>query len=397
MKKLLGALLGVFLFLPTALADTTLSSGLTLTIPSQGSRNWGSTFQNNFAQKISEHDHTGSGKGLQISTNAIATNAATDAKIRLTNAGWFKGRNAANSADVNILRVNSADAIEFATAPANVPPSGSIIMFGGSSAPTGWLLCNGAAVSRTTYAALFAVVGTTFGVGDGSTTFNVPDARQKFPLGVAASGTGNALGATGGSIDHTHTVPAHFHGMGTGSDFNITSGGAHTHSIDHDHASVTSAAGSAHTHSIDHDHAAATTDSQGGHSHFVENNDLTTNITLTSSNYLARSYDATNDFSYDLKGSNTVADRGNTSTAGAHTHSVDLPNFTGTSGSESSHTHAVDLPNFTGTSGSTSHTHVTGTMAGRVGLVTGGVDGNAAMTSGATNPPFIALNFIIKQ
>jgi microcystin-dependent protein len=62
-------------------------------------------------------------------------------------------------------------------------PVGSIIMHGANTPPTGWLECNGAAVSRTTYAALFAVVTTTFGSGDGSTTFNVPDMRGYFPRG----------------------------------------------------------------------------------------------------------------------------------------------------------------------------------------------------------------------
>lgn len=86
-------------------------------------------------------------------------------------------------------------------------PSGTIAMFAGPSGsiPTGWTWCNGQAISRTTFAALFAAIGTTFGAGDGLTTFNVPDHRQRFPLGVAASGTGNALGQTGGAVDHTHT------------------------------------------------------------------------------------------------------------------------------------------------------------------------------------------------
>jgi microcystin-dependent protein len=83
-------------------------------------------------------------------------------------------------------------------------PIGAILPYGGSSAPSGYLLCNGSAVSRTTYANLFAIISTTFGAGDGSTTFNLPDLRQRFPLGKAASGTGSTLGGTGGYIDHTH-------------------------------------------------------------------------------------------------------------------------------------------------------------------------------------------------
>lgn len=85
-------------------------------------------------------------------------------------------------------------------------PSGTISMYSGTSAPTGYLMCDGAAISRTTYASLFAVVSTTYGAGDGSTTFNLPDLRQRFPIGVAASGTGSILGGTGGAIDHLHAV-----------------------------------------------------------------------------------------------------------------------------------------------------------------------------------------------
>lgn len=64
-----------------------------------------------------------------------------------------------------------------ATGPTGVEPTGAMIPYAGASAPAGYLLCNGSAVSRTTYAALFAVIGTTYGSGDGSTTFNVPNAK----------------------------------------------------------------------------------------------------------------------------------------------------------------------------------------------------------------------------
>lgn len=80
-------------------------------------------------------------------------------------------------------------------------PTGSVIPYAGASAPSatlsgvaGWLLADGSAVSRTTYATLFAVVGTTYGAGDGSTTFNVPDLRGRMPMGA---GTGTGLNASG--------------------------------------------------------------------------------------------------------------------------------------------------------------------------------------------------------
>lgn len=85
-------------------------------------------------------------------------------------------------------------------------PTGTITAFGAATAPTGWQLCDGTAISRTTNAALFAVIGTTYGPGNGTSTFNVPDLRQRFPLGHAASGTGSTLGGTGGTIDHVHAL-----------------------------------------------------------------------------------------------------------------------------------------------------------------------------------------------
>lgn len=90
-------------------------------------------------------------------------------------------------------------------------PVGLVQMHAGSLTPSGWLRCDGASYSRTTYASLFAVVGTTFGSGDGSTTFNVPDLRLRFVVGVNGS---NPLGTTGGSSQVTLTtdqLPSHSH------------------------------------------------------------------------------------------------------------------------------------------------------------------------------------------
>jgi len=112
-----------------------------------------------------------------------------------------------------IFRVRAADGtvVDEEQVVHGLSPAGSIVAFGGTSAPTGWLMCDGSAVSRTTYADLFAVLGTTYGNGNGSTTFNLPNLQQRFPLGKATSGTGSTLGSTGGNIDHTHTGPSHAH------------------------------------------------------------------------------------------------------------------------------------------------------------------------------------------
>ena len=68
-----------------------------------------------------------------------------------------------------------------------IVPAGTIVAFGNTTAPGGWLACNDAAVSRTTYARLFAVIGTSFGTGDGSGNFNVPDLRDRVPLGFGSN------------------------------------------------------------------------------------------------------------------------------------------------------------------------------------------------------------------
>lgn len=112
-------------------------------------------------------------------------------------------------------------------------PIGAVIDFVGTTAPKGWLLCDGSAVARTgSYAGLFAVIGTTYGPGDGSTTFNLPDCRGRSPMGA---GTGAGLtartlgqqlgaesvtltGAQSGLPAHHHTVPWRDNSCASGSD-----------------------------------------------------------------------------------------------------------------------------------------------------------------------------------
>lgn len=87
----------------------------------------------------------------------------------------------------------------------NLLPAGVVWAYGGTAAPTGWLLCDGASLLRSSFADLFTAIGTAYGSVDG-THFNVPDLRGRFPLGKATSGTGSTLGGTGGSIDHVHAL-----------------------------------------------------------------------------------------------------------------------------------------------------------------------------------------------
>lgn len=168
------------------------------------------------------------------------------------------------------------------------PPIGSVLPYAGSSAPTGYLLANGQAVSRTTYSTLFGIIGTTYGVGDGSTTFNIPDLRGRVP-GMIGSGSFTTLGTTGGSESSTALL-------------------AHTHS-----ATLTL--------------SGATAASNGSHSHTVA--DLHTKTgTISTSNVVAGGSGGVIFF-------DTASGAPSTSSDGAHTHTVS-GSATGTTGSSGS-------------------------------------------------------------
>jgi microcystin-dependent protein len=105
-------------------------------------------------------------------------------------------------------------------------PTATIVPWTDSSVPTGFLECDGSAVSRTTYSALFAIVGTTYGAGNGSTTFNVPDLQDNVPVGksnnkaLASTGgantvtsTGNVAGSTANATLSTSQLASHSHSV----------------------------------------------------------------------------------------------------------------------------------------------------------------------------------------
>lgn len=165
-------------------------------------------------------------------------------------------------------------------------PIGSVTMYTGAAAPSGWLLCNGVAVSRATYANLFAVIGVAYGAGDGSTTFNVPDMRDR--VFVGASGT-KARGSTGGNatvnLSHAHNVNAHSHSVS----ITTTNAGNHQHSYsgrtDYGDYNVNrtrdnrlyNTAGDTHRHTF-----SGTTNAAGDHAHTVSGNTGTATATTDS-------------------------------------------------------------------------------------------------------------------
>ncbi len=156
----------------------------------------------------------------------------------LATAGWEGER----YGGVGLLHGNIAEMTRRLVLP------GVITMYGAATAPSGWLLCDGTAVNRVTYAGLFAIIGTTYGVGDGSTTFDLPDIRGRFPIGAGqgAGLTNRVLAATGGAettdVEHAHTMTGHLHST---ADFTLLIADMPSH----DHGGVVGSAG-AHTHNL---------------------------------------------------------------------------------------------------------------------------------------------------
>ncbi len=181
--------------------------------------------------------------GIGNNTPTTALDVTGDAKVSGILTAGGNTYPAATGTNGQALTTNGTGAASWNP----VPPPGVITAFAGSTAPTGYLICDGAAVSRTTYAALFTIIGTTYGAGNGSTTFNVPDLRSKTIVGVG-QGTGltnRTLASTGGAEtktlsvtempSHNHSIndPGHAHSQTTiNDDFNNSGGNAPGFSAD---------------------------------------------------------------------------------------------------------------------------------------------------------------------
>lgn len=174
--------------------------------------------------RVDQHDHS-PGKGAQIQTASIADGSITADKIapsafptvvlqdgsvttvKLADASVTTAKYATGSVDTNALGPGS---VTLPAVGSDVLPPGTIWMYGGDVAPAGWLLCDGSAVSRTTYSALYSIIGIKEGSGDGINTFNVPDLRGRMAVGKGVHGDVNVVGRSD-AISATARTPNHVH------------------------------------------------------------------------------------------------------------------------------------------------------------------------------------------
>lgn len=260
------------------------------------------------------------------------------------------------------------------------PPSGSLLPYAGSTAPTGYLLCDGTAYSTTVYPDLYAAIGNAYATSGGQTApasglFRVPLLTGRVPVGADATQTEfDTLGETGGdkasTAAHTHTM-------------------AHDHSIAHDHAAFDTAAGAGtHNHSVNFSLAG---DAVGDHTHPVtDTTDLeihTHYLPARQTSSTSHTHTGTSTIAAGMAGADVTPMTGvapyelspDVANGGGHAHTVS--GTIGVNTNEGGHQHSIDVPAFSGTSGASS---AATTGASSVGATSGNLQ------------PYIVLNYIIK-
>jgi len=279
-------------------------------------------------------------------------------------------------------------------------PIGTIVAFAGSSAPSGWLLCDGSDVSATTYPDLYTVCGTTYGVASQAGYFKIPSLRGRFPVGVTLGGTFPTLGGTGGSLSltlsvsqmptHSHTGEAHTHTTASHSH----TATQHKHSIpSHNHANSSatlsiSSDSSAHTHNFN---ISSTDTSSDTHNHggvATPGNIADKNVATQSGTGATR-----------VNGSSIASD-----TTGNDTHSHTFSyngTTTGRTTGSSTHSHANSSVSLTiSTEAQTDTGYVTDSDGAAGVTVNPGGGGNTGSAGSGSpidiTPPYVALNYMIK-
>ena len=324
-----------------------------------------------------------------------------------------------------------------------MPNAGAAMPIGGGclwfmpTIPNNYLIANGQEVSRTTYSALFAIYGITFGAGNGSTTFNLPDMRNRVPFGVHNAQTSNpdasVPGRTFGTLNHTHNVslPRHYHGPSgliIGDHVNQITGGpsatptasfsgealpGHGHDLSANNANI-SIASSTTGITVNGSFTGVYTASGGEHRHSVPNN--SGNAFIGSSNRLrcVRGGDKNESGTTgpgDLTGGNEGG-HGHVIGDPGHSHGISEPNGGAGHGhgvNQSAHRHTVvdmsaGTPRGSVSLSNTFHTHaiptLTHSIGGTVGNITGfngDQDQNLiAIGTANTNPPSFCVHFIIR-
>lgn len=323
----------------------------------------------------------------------LANGAASGDKIGVVDASKF------STGVFAVGRIPSLPASRFtsgifdpAVLPAIVPndPSeypihpGQILFYVGVTAPDGYLLCDGAAVSRTTYSDLNSVLsaaGYPFGNGNGSSTFNLPNFTGRMPLGLRASGAGSNIGDTGGAFDHTHQGPTHSHSLDPANT-------ASDSSSNHSHTNPSSGFGPGH-----HAHTVGVTASAFGSSRvsssgtvgLVTRNDITHSHSHSHSN---GSYFTTTDgysfperlHSHDVTGTSSSASPSYTAPERSHDHTHTTPS----TDANGSHNHTS--PNTLSAGGHNHNINIGSFSSASVG--TG--------ATGSANPPYVAVSAIVK-